>query len=386
MDTEIICETVVEAGVLEKLTALLRRFGTELILESGERFSVSRPPSAVVLQSPADIDATRKRLARFREGVAPAYSLYGDMVQGGPASVSRILEPLPPTHRGGPFGFWIRVTNQVRLPSGIDLRPDQGYIFLCPERIAERAVSLSLEMVERPTAGVAATLLGVVLEHEMGHHFSLINLSNTSFLWLSNHNDLNFAEGLANWFAVGVAPKLGRWMVAELATLQEVRYRYYHALRSANLGTVLKPLMCGDDPQRAVFEFARLIGGKLDLNGHQMTIRSEAKGLFLDWSGRGGTLTVGGHLEALGPYYGAVVLAGRIDRLLGRFPSSTVILTNGIGEALDYGKLPPNIRVIPPAELDITSELAAASEAGLDSLIRNVFAKYGTAPQAEREG
>jgi len=334
---------------------LLSKFGPD-ITYSNNKYQLRRPLSRIFLLNESDYDSLHMKLSTksdfLVDGFEPSFDKYTQLKD---ASVVNLEE-------------FYQNENIITLDTSLacfcpvfadsDAIPMMSsdfdsVILVCPDRISESAQRLENKLPEIESDLIERLLFRVALTHEIGHHYTLGNFSVTALREVQKFKDLNILEGMANWFAYMFLDQNERWVQAEFAISQRPSYRHYLYFKHSDMSQLLDVFLKDMDYSKAPIALKNIIGGKLNLNGHMVSVASKFNGVAMDWSDKGGTIIAGEEIKALTTMKKGFFITPKIDLLIGRFPQEVTIVTNEIANAPDYGKIPDNIKVLPRDKADI---------------------------------
>jgi len=252
---------------------------------------------------------------------------------------------------------------------GIQIEASEAYIALRAKAITEQGERIRHRLKELGNGPIDSIVFRAVLAHELGHHYTLSNLSDRSLqTWFANA-DLNLQEGLATLFAVNMSsnPKAIGWIWGELANnIPCISYSMYHILRASDVTPILDQLLIKDNPSAALKEFSKYVSTQMNFGGSAFFIGDGGfNGLLFDWCRNGGTdLYCTGTVAGLGSLSKGNVVASKIGFISGRYSPEVFIAANEIDHILDYDRQNPplNIRIIDRNTLDLRTHIMAAAK------------------------
>lgn len=255
-------------------------------------------------------------------------------------------------------------------------------VFVCPPRIEALAPKLADKVPEVDERRVLELVFKTVLLHEVGHHFTLSNLSYKALkevidISAGGINDALISEGLASWFAYNMSPPEGRLILAQMAVSQSIGYRIYLFLKHADVSALLDALMALTSYQDAIAAMAKVLGSIYNMNGRMLSSAGKFDGVAIDWSGKGGTVLSQVGIKALTTMSSGCFIAPRIEHLIGRFPDDVLIVANELDNVHDYNVLPPNVIVIPADKADIGEAVSRNLSRPTETRIGTILAELG---------
>jgi hypothetical protein len=334
---------------------VIEPFGFQINYKNKEKYNIKSPIDTIYVLDESEYEYTHSEIRNSWRGIEPDKEFYKGIKGIKKSKLKSLLSEQPTVVRDIGPAFWVKPTKSQKISETVNIQKGKSYIIICPEKIKNLSIKLEPGLHELRGQDLTFKVFRVALIHELGHHYSYANLSKKQISILINSEDLNISEGLANWFAYIFLSKGERYILAENSIRQKPRYRNYFILRYADVSKILNNLYNNDDILSAIQEFSQTIGGKLDLNGKLLSIQTKATGFMMDWSDKGGKIIAGEYIQALGPMKSGCFITPKIEFLIGRFPSDTLIVTNEILRIEDYDTLPPNIVIIPKEEVDIHS-------------------------------
>ena len=315
--------------------------------------------NVIILDRP-EYELARDELGKLAPGHEISLESYSQMGQVNDAELADFYKrnELPLLDIGP--AFWKKVFEPTHFSFGVNLQALSSNIFVCPELLKTRADEIKKDLFDYEGENCLKAYARMAIIHEIGHHFLYGDLPEKEFDRIHKiGEDRTMTEGMANWFAYSLATDIEKAVLAQSVTDRTIAYRSYLAIRYMDPSEVLSCLKEKYDYVSAVMAFSKMVGGKV-VGGLNLYCQGSIKTpgtIFMDDSVRMEgmfNLVVKEEIEKLGPVWGHVITP-RIQELVGRFPSSTLIICNSIGRHPDYLKLPDNIRVNP--NLDISGAI-----------------------------
>ena len=359
--------------IINKLTNTLQD-------EKGRKFVLKKPINTIYILNRKDYEYTSLALCHGWRRVEPSFESYKEyLLSASMDDVKLFYSKQPTVIKEFTPSFWRRGWDgkERRILEDISIAPYEGYIFLCPDLIQKRVNELLPRLHELKNQDIEFSLFRIILLHEMGHQYSYGNLPSDQLSILQDNEDGNMSEGLANWFAFQFCTREERWILAESTVDQKPCYRYYYILRYADISPLLDSLINRTIVYSALQEFAKIVGSRLILGGGMISVRERVYGTIMDWSGKGGKILAGESIQLLGPMMSGCIVTPKIEVLFGRFPKNTLIVTNEITRIEDYGKLPPNIIILPKDKVDISAIIRSHWNDKSEECLKAILADLG---------
>lgn len=304
---------------------------------------------------------TRAKIGRLESyqrpivrGVAPR-EFYRDLPDGELDTSVAYWRPMPPRGQADQSGVF-------------------GEIYVCIDQVREISRRISPRLPDVDKSRIEEYFFKACLHHEFGHHYSMANFTYDG-IPDESERDMFVIEGMAGWFAYMRSGIGERRVQAEYATLQKPPYRIYQYLKHADVTKLLHCFMSVGNYRNVPSAFSYVIGGIHNLNGYLMSVDGPYDGVFIDWSGRGGQLVAKTAIKATTSMTMGCIISSRIDLLVGRYPPEVLVVAGKIGKYIDYGILPPNIKLVDSRRIE--SAIEDHKRDPSTTLTGNVLAELG---------
>jgi hypothetical protein len=268
------------------------------------------------------------------------------------------------------LGCW----RPVDRDGGQDVPGIVGEIFLCIDGIREVARRIAPNVPEVNDSDVEEYTFRTALLHEIGHQFTFANFS-LSGIPDRDDRDALMIEGLASWFANMLSKPNDRLVQAEIAAYQPAPYRIYQLFKHSDITELLRSFISDASYASSSLAFSKVVGGRLNMNGHIMKVGEKADGVLFDWSDRGGYMVAGSSIKGLVSFSCGIFISPIIDFLIGRYPKETLVIAGKITNVMDYGSLPSNVKII--GEERVRKAITICADSSADSVVPNVLAELG---------
>lgn len=312
-----------------------------------KKYPIRKPVTRIRLLDENEFDREQSMTgyAFLERGYEPPWESYKALKEEEAVNFTEFFEGLEQTAPEMNPAFWRPLLRYEGLRPTLDYDYDSE-ILLCPSRVSSLASEIQGRVPEVEAATVERLLFRVVLAHEIGHHFTLANYSAFNVVNILKNPDLNVLEGLANWFAHAILSKEERWVLAEYAIRLSNSRRLYLYFKHSDISGLLDIFFSGTDYEKAPAALNKIIGGRLNLNGSTVVVKTSFDGVAMDWSGKGGRIIAGEEIKALSTMIRGVFITPRIQLLIGRFPKETIVVANEILNIADYQQLPDNVMIL----------------------------------------
>jgi hypothetical protein len=359
---------------------ILSLFGPNITYSAGRKYVLRMGVSKIFLLNEHDYEKSLPAESSEQMGVTSGYApdLYAYRSLNSRTSVdldsfyrSQQIVPLDMT-----LGRWVPRFAQNQFESTWE-----SVIFLCTDRIKRYAARLVARVPEVDPHMLQRSVFKIALTHEIGHHYTLANFSAAQLRTTRTYPDLNILEGLANWHANMFLTREERYVQAEMAIDQPVCYRTYLYLKHSDISALLDCFLADMDFSRAPAAYGTVIGGQHNLNGFMMTVGKGYDGIAMDWSGKGGVIVAGDSIKGIGTMNRGCFITPEIEFLIGRFPPSTLVISNEIKNIFDYGRLPQNVRILPRSEYDLKAIVNHNMDEGGQVALKSLLEELAVDPQ-----
>jgi len=373
MHSEVIRSPSIPSRFAGHLNELKRRLGPNVAYGDGPKqtytYSISRPISAFHLLAEGEYEQVRHKLkmnvARCYE---PPLEDYSSLLEDSAFNPSQFYRGKKTVDRDTSLGFWCPLLPDKNPGSRSSSDSEyEAHVFLCPDRIINLAKSLEGNLNDIPKRSFEKAVFEAVALHEIGHHYMLANqpyhvVERLSRVEMDGIADSRISEGLANTFAYLMGGSHARMALCQIALNQGLSYRLFLFLKHADISTLLDCFSKPDNYAKAPWALGHVFGGKHNLNGFGIYVNGRFDGTAFDWSDKGGRIVAKDGIRTLTTMLDGCFIAPRIDLLVGRFPPNSLIVTNEIGNAPDYGQFPANIIVLPRERVDLRRIISARVE------------------------
>ena len=228
-------------------------------------------------------------------------------------------------------------------------------LVLCPDNIRQLVEVLRADAI---FPGLDIMTLNdlvyrTIISHELGH-FTL-----DPRLRL---DDARIHEGFANLFAFDCLAEKEKRIIDWIALNQDLEYNYFYFMKYMDFGSVFQ-LLRGQMYDLATEEFYRNFTGSTlqEATDGVLRVRGNING-FGGFGARNCTLLCHGRIQILCNCSNCLVLSGHVDVLEGYVRKDVRIITNELGKAHCYDRLPRNVRVVAREEFDIAAFLAETND------------------------
>ena len=384
MESEIKKSGNIDVRYIHWVRKTIRPFGPVLSDNTGRQFTLRRQIDAIFLLTDDEFKVALRILDRTQIAISGSIESNLEITEMASLISSVVEEPIKGSTLESFRAFWFP---PIPNESFIALKPllnelpkivkdtfssGKSYIFLSPEAIRNLSTRIAPRIHELKGRDIFQSVFKIVLIHEIGHHYAFGNISREDYIRIVWDHDGKFiSEGLANWFAYQFCSKSERWILAEMALVQPLQYRYYHVLRFLDTAGILGRLLEESAPSIGK------LGGKIFFKVPLCANRINGFQNMMDWDGNGAKILAIEYIDAIGPMMKGCLISPKIGRLIGRFPEDFLIVTNAINQILDYERLPPNILLIPKEKKDIEAIAEHNKEKVGDEYVKSVLEEIG---------
>lgn len=377
MDSKIISSGGVSGRFVRWTMAILASIGPDVEYGNGTKslfkHSIKTPVATVYLLNTRSYEretgmenGEEPFLCRSRVAGPEDYNLVASKHQ----NIRQVLADKPYFKHDLTLGCWRPVVRE----GGADVPGVVGEILLCIDRIRDAAREIAPSVPEVNSSEVEECTFRTALLHEIGHQFTFANFSQSGIPDRDNRDAL-MIEGLASWFANMMSKPSDRFIQAEIAAHQPAPYRIYQFFKYADITELLKSFISDASYASSPIAFSKVVGGRLNMNGHIMRVGGKADGVLFDWSDRGGYLVAGESIKGLVSFSCGCFISPSIDFLIGRYPKDTFVVAGEIKSITDYGSLPTNVKKL--GEARVRKAIASCADSSTDSVVPNVLAELG---------